>query len=137
MKRDLSFEAFYPYPSERVWRALTDPGAIKQWLMETTFEARLGHKFQFRAKPQRGWSGIVDCEVLECDPPRRLAYSWKSESLNTKVAWILEPAPGGTRVRLEHTGFRGFKPVLVSFMLGGGWRGIVHKHLPAVIARLE
>ncbi|HXE74390.1 MAG TPA: SRPBCC domain-containing protein [Candidatus Xenobia bacterium] len=136
MKRDLSFEAFYPHPPEKVWRALTDREAIQQWLMENTFEPRVGHKFQFRAKPQPGWSGIVDCEVLEFDPPRRLSYTWKNESLDTKVTWILEPAPGGTRVRLEHTGFKGFKPVLISFMLGGGWKGIVHKHLPAVIARL-
>jgi len=136
MKRDLSFEAVYPHPQEKVWRALTEPAAIAQWLMETTFEPRLGHKFQFRAKPQPGWSGIVDCEVLELSAPHRLAYSWKNESIDTRVTFTLEAVPGGTRLRLEHAGFKGFKPVLVSFMLGSGWKGIVHKRLPAVIDRL-
>jgi uncharacterized protein YndB with AHSA1/START domain len=85
MKRDLHFEVTYPHPPEKVWRALTDPQAIAQWLMENNFEARLGHKFQFRTKPAPGFDGVVNCEVLEMDPPRRLAYSWSGGNLNTIV----------------------------------------------------
>ena len=44
MKRDLRFEATYPHPPERVWRALTDPKALAEWLMENDFEPRLGHQ---------------------------------------------------------------------------------------------
>jgi uncharacterized protein YndB with AHSA1/START domain len=43
----------YPHPPEKVWRALTDPQAIAQWLMKNNFEARVGHKFQFRATTSR------------------------------------------------------------------------------------
>jgi uncharacterized protein YndB with AHSA1/START domain len=53
MNRDLRFEVTYPHPPEKVWRALTDPQAIAQWLMKNNFEARVGHKFQFRATTSR------------------------------------------------------------------------------------
>lgn len=137
MKRDLHFEVVYPHAIEKVWRALTDPQAIAEWLMPNDFEPRAGHKFQFRAKPQPGWDGIVNCEVLECDPPRRLVYTWKSSALDTRLAITLEPIAEGTKLRLEHTGFRGVKPLLISLVVGSGWKGILRKHLLAVIERID
>jgi uncharacterized protein YndB with AHSA1/START domain len=136
-KRDLKFEVTYPYPPENVWRALTDPQAIAQWLMKNNFEPRLGHKFQFRVEPKpRGWSGIVDCEILHLDPPRLLAYSWCGSGINTVVTWTLEPVAEGTRLRLEHRGFRGLRGWMVSRMLGKGWSSkILANNLPAVLAR--
>ncbi len=136
MKRNLSFEATYPHAPEKVWRALTEREAISQWLMENDFEARVGHRFQFRAKPQPGWSGIVSGEVLVVEPPRRLVYSWKTESIDTIVAFTLEPVPTGTRLTLVHDGFDGFKAVMISYILGSGWKGIVNTHIPNVIAKL-
>ena len=136
MKRDLRFEVTYPHPPERVWHALTDAQAIAGWLMPNNFEPRVGHKFQFRTKPMPGWDGIVNCEVLECDPPRRLVYTWKS-TLDTVLAITLEPVSGGTRLVLEHTGFRGVKPVLISLLMGSGWGRILRKYLPAVVERIE
>ena len=66
MKRDLHFEVTYPHPPERVWRALTDPAAMREWLMDNTFaEARVGHQFQFRTTPRPGFNGIVYCEVTD------------------------------------------------------------------------
>src|SRR6202008_4571343 len=105
--------------------------------MKNNFEPRLGHKFQFRVDPKpRGWSGVVDCEILEVDPPRRLVYSWCGSGIDTKVAWTLEPSAEGTRVVLEHTGFRGFRAWMVSKMLGSGWKSnILTKSIPALLAR--
>ena len=40
------------------------------------FATTVGTEFQFIAKPKPGWSGIVDCVVLEVDEPRLLRYSW-------------------------------------------------------------
>jgi uncharacterized protein YndB with AHSA1/START domain len=138
MKRDLRFEAVYPYPIEKVWRAITDPKAISQWLMENDFEPKLGHKFMFRSKPQPGWDGIVNCEVLELDPPRRLSYSWSGGGLNTMVTFLLEPATKGTRLRLEHKGFAGLKGLMVSMILGSGWKSnILKRNLPAVLAYVD
>jgi uncharacterized protein YndB with AHSA1/START domain len=137
MKRQLTFEAFYPHPPEKVWRALTERDAIRQWLMENDFVAKVGHRFQLRAKPQPGWSGIVEGVVLEVDPPRRLSYTWKNENVDTIVTITLSPTARGTQLRLEHTGFEGLRAVMVSFMLGGGWKGIIKTHLPAAIEKLD
>lgn len=138
MKRDLRFEFVYPYPPERVWRALTDPKALAEWLMENDFEARMGHEFQFRTKPAPGFDGIVRCKIVELDPPKRLSYSWEGGGMSTKVTFALEAVPGGTRLRLEHKGFEGVKAMMVSFILGSGWRKkILRTSLPAALARLD
>jgi uncharacterized protein YndB with AHSA1/START domain len=137
MRRDLRFDRYYPHPPEKVWRALTDARAIAQWLMPNDFEPKLGHHFQFRSKPVGGWDGIVNCEVLELDPPRRLVYTWTSNMLDTRVAWRLEPEGTGTRLRLEHTGFDGFRAWMISHILGSGWKSRILAELGAVVARME
>ena len=76
---EVALDATYPHPPERVWRALTEPSDLAAWLMPNDFAPVVGHKFQFRAKPQLGWRGIVDCEVLEVDRPRKLAYTWQGD----------------------------------------------------------
>jgi len=137
LKRDLKFEVTYPHPIEKVWRAITDSRAIEAWLMPNDFEPRVGHKFQFRSKPQPGWNGISDCEVLEVSPPHRLVYTWRGGPIDTLLTITLEKVQDGTLLRLVHSGFRGFKALLVSLVMGGGWKGIVHRGIPAVLARLD
>jgi len=136
MKRDFTLERTYPHPPERVWRALTDRHALSTWLMETDFEPVLGHKFTFRDKPRPGWDGITHGEVIELDPPRRLAYTWRGRpgpdkpfNIDTVVRWTLAPEGSGTRLVLEHTGFAGFRGVLVSFILSTGWKKLMRTKL--------
>jgi uncharacterized protein YndB with AHSA1/START domain len=93
MKRDLRFEQTYPYPVERVWEAITDSAAMSDWLMPNDFVPRIGHKFRFQTKPARGFDGIVHCEVIALDPPRRLAFTWKGGGIDTVVTFTLEPVP--------------------------------------------
>lgn len=104
-------EKEFPHPPEKVWRALTDPKLMSLWLMENDFVPGIGRKFSLRAKPVAHWNGVVDCEVLALEPCRRLAYSWNvgadgPAALRTVVTWTLWPSPAGTRVRMEHAGFR-------------------------------
>jgi uncharacterized protein YndB with AHSA1/START domain len=112
--RSIVVERLMPHPPEKIWRALTEAHLIEQWLMKNDFEPRLGVRFTFQAKPMGDWNGIVRCEVTVFDPPRKLAYSWKGGSLNNPnygsaldsvVEWVLAPQPGGTLVRIEHSGF--------------------------------
>jgi uncharacterized protein YndB with AHSA1/START domain len=135
IKRDLKFDVTYPHLPEKVWLALTDPRAIAQWLMKNDFQPIVGHKFQFRVEPKpRGWSGTVDCEVLEADPPRRLVYSWCGSGIDTTVAWTLERVPEGTHVHMEHTGFQGVRGWFASRMMGKGWISkILTQNLPALL----
>jgi uncharacterized protein YndB with AHSA1/START domain len=141
MKRDLKLERVYPQAPDRVWRALTDRRALSTWLMETDFEPVLGHRFTFRSKPRPGWDGVTHCEITELDPPRRLAYSWrggpgegKPLALDTIVAWTLVPEGTGTRLVLEHTGFSGFRAVLLSALMKSGWQKMMRGKLAEAIA---
>jgi uncharacterized protein YndB with AHSA1/START domain len=138
MKCDLHFEMTYPHPPENVWEALTHAEAIAQWLMPNDFLPRVGHRFQFRTKPRPGFKGVIQCEVLEVVRPERLIYSWTGGGLDTKLTWTLERVPQGTRVRLDQTGFRGMRGLLVSRMLGKGWRSrVLAIRLPALLAKWD
>ena len=131
--RSIVVERVMPHAPEKVWRALTQAPLIAEWLMQNDFECAVGHRFQFRAQPVPGWSGVTNCEVTAADPPRLLAYRWgdgsESDSgLKTVVTWTLTPVDGGTHVRMEHSGFRpqdegGYRG------MGGGW--------PRIVERLE
>jgi uncharacterized protein YndB with AHSA1/START domain len=134
-------EAYYPHPPERVWRALTTPALLASWLMESEdFAPVVGRRFRFRTAPKPGFDGVVHCEVLEADPPRRLAYTWAGggsvRKRPTTVTWTLHPEGSGTRLELEHAGFRGIGGFLLRAMLGGGWGRMVRQSLPAVLDRL-
>ena len=141
MKRDLRVERVYPHAPEKVWRAITDPEKLSTWLMRTDFAPALGHRFTFRAKPQPGWDGITHCEVIELEPPRRLAFTWRGGAgpdqpltLDTVVRFTLTAEGAGTRLVLEHTGFTGVKGVLLSFLMGSGWGEMLRVRLAAVLA---
>ena len=137
MKRDLTFTRVYRHPPERVWHALADSRALAEWLMPNNFEPRVGHTFQFRTQPAPGFDGIVHCEVLEVDAPRRLAYTWKGGPMRrpTVVTWTLTAVPEGTLLRLEHTGFEGLGGLVTSFILGRGWKGLLRQKLAQVLDR--
>src|SRR5262249_16317821 len=137
---EIRVERDYPYPPERVWRALTDSKAMAEWLMPNNFLPKVGHKFRFDApRPQRGWRGYVECEVLEIDEPRKLSYSWGGDSKHPvpMVAWTLEPIASGTRVSLHHGKFYGFNGFLAKFFMGSGWKSMMRTKLADVIARLD
>ncbi len=99
-------------PIERVWHALTDSVTLSKWMLfkSNDFKPVVGHAFQFREAP--GWTGSVDCEVIEVDKPHRLSYTWVSGGESnlqhsTVVTWTLTEAEGGvTRLHLEQSGFR-------------------------------
>jgi uncharacterized protein YndB with AHSA1/START domain len=89
-----------PYPPEKLWRALTQPHLIEEWLMKNDFQPVVGHRFDFRAD----W-GSVDCKVLAVEPTRTLSYTWAAMGLESVVTWTLTPTSTGTQVRMEQSGF--------------------------------
>ncbi len=137
MKRSIDKTVDYPHPRERVWRALTTREALAQWLMPNDFVPQVGHRFEFRTDPAPGFDGIVRCEVLELDPPRRMVWSWRGGSIDTRVTFELEArGEGATRLRFSQTGFVGVGPVLTSFILQAGFAKMYRQKLPAVLERL-
>ncbi len=95
VERDIAF------PPEKIWRALTQPHLIAEWLMQNNFAPTVGHNFKLTAD----W-GSVDCQVRSVESGKTLSYTWDAMGLESIVTWTLEPTPGGTRLRMEQSGFR-------------------------------
>jgi uncharacterized protein YndB with AHSA1/START domain len=112
--RAITVEKVLPYSPEKIWRTLTRSELIAKWLMPNDFEPVVGYRFTFQTRPMGDWDGVVQCEVLQCDPPLKLRYSWKGGSdsnpaygsrLNSEVTWTLTKVEGGTHLKLVHDGF--------------------------------
>jgi uncharacterized protein YndB with AHSA1/START domain len=99
--RSVVVERELPYPSEKIWRALTQPHLLEEWLMKNDFKPVVGHRFGLRAD----W-GSVDCRVLAVEPNKTLSYTWAAYGLDSVVTWTLTPTSTGTRLRMEQSGFR-------------------------------
>src|SRR5262245_64541043 len=99
-------EFLIPQPPEQVWHALTDSFTLAEWMFPNDFEPRVGHRFTFRvpANPKMNFDGlVVRCEVLICDAPSLLAFSWSAGGAvgNTQVRFRLEPNGEGTALLFE------------------------------------
>lgn len=108
--RNVVVERHLPWPPQKIWRALTQPHLIAEWLMQNDFKAETGHSFNLTTTPYGDWNGVIDCKVLAIEPERSLTYSWDSGSgalrVTSVVTWTLTPAEGGTVLRMEQSGFR-------------------------------
>jgi uncharacterized protein YndB with AHSA1/START domain len=99
--RSVVVEREIPHPPEKIWRALTQPHLIEEWLMKSDFKPIVGHDFSFRAD----W-GAVDCRVKAVEPNKTLSYTWGGYGLESVVTWTLTPTSTGTHLRMEQIGFR-------------------------------
>jgi uncharacterized protein YndB with AHSA1/START domain len=103
----IAFDFDLPHPPEKVWRALTEPELLAEWLLPVV-DLRLepGAAFTFRTQPYPGWDGTVDCRFLEIEPHRKLSYAWTVPFLDTVVTFTLTPTASGTRLSIVQSGFR-------------------------------
>ena len=99
--RSVVIEREIAHPPEKIWRALTQPHLIEEWLMKSDFRPVVDHRFDFRTE----W-GTIACQVLEIEPSRTLSYTWAARGLESVVTWTLTPTGTGTLLRMEQTGFR-------------------------------
>jgi uncharacterized protein YndB with AHSA1/START domain len=135
--RSVVVEREIPYPPEKIWRALTQPHLIEEWLMKNDFDAVVGHRFNLQGE----WGGVLDCEVLAVEPNKTLSYTWNfahvdaAFHLKSVVTFTLTPTRSGTRLRMEQTGFRAAQKQAY----GGaraGWQQFFTK-LEQVLARID
>jgi len=99
--RTVVVEREFAHPPERLWRALTQPHLLAEWLMKNDFVPTAGHRFDL----SDDW-GTVNCEVRAVEPNLTLSYSWAALGLDSVVTWTLTPTAAGTLLRMEQEGFR-------------------------------
>ena len=98
--RSVVIEREFAFPAERLWRALTQPHLIEEWLMKNDFKPTVGHRFNLRGE----WGGVLDCEVLTIEPQRSLAYTWNFShedaafDLKSVVTFTLTPTKARARI---------------------------------------
>ena len=128
--RSVAVEREVPFPPEKIWRALTQPHLIEEWLMKNDFKPDVGHRFNLTAN----W-GAVECQVREVSPNDTLTYTWDTKDLRSVVTWTLTPTGTGTRLRMEQSGFR---PDQQPYYQGAkiGWPKFFEK-LEQVLARAD
>ena len=103
--RSVVVERDIAHPPERIWRALTQPHLIAEWLMKNDFKPVAGHRFTLSRTPKPEVNIVVDCQVLHIEPERSLTYSWNAFDLESVVTFTLTPTPTGTHLRIEQSGF--------------------------------
>jgi uncharacterized protein YndB with AHSA1/START domain len=105
--RSVVVEREIAFPPEKLWRALTQPHLIEEWLMKNDFRPVVGHSFNLRGD----WGGVLDCEVLAVEPNKMLSYTWNHAhddpafNLKSVVTFTLTPTGSGTHLRIEQSGF--------------------------------
>jgi uncharacterized protein YndB with AHSA1/START domain len=113
--RSVVVEREFPFAPEKLWRALTQPHLIEEWLMKNDFKPTVGHHFNLRGE----WGGVLDCEVLAIEPNKMLSYTWNFAQdeapsnpmrVVSVVTFTLTPTGTGTHLRMEQSGFRADQP---------------------------
>ena len=107
-------ERDFPHPPEKVWRALTQPHLIEEWLMKADFKPVVGHRFDFRVNPRPDVDFLIHCQILAVEPHKKLSYTWNRDEdasgMPTVVTFTLTPTASGTHLRMEHAGFSHDRP---------------------------
>jgi uncharacterized protein YndB with AHSA1/START domain len=103
----ISFEFDLQHPPEKVWRALTDPALLAEWLLPVVgLRLEPGAAFTLKTQPFPDWDGTVNCRLVEIEPNRKLSYTWTVPFLDTVVTFTLTPTVSGTRLLLVQSGFK-------------------------------
>ena len=106
--RTVVIEREFSHAPDKLWRALTQPHLIEEWLMKNDFSPVVGHRFNLRGE----WGGVLDCEVLVIEPNKTLSYTWDfahedaAFNLKSVVTFTLIPTSVGTHLRMEQSGFQ-------------------------------
>jgi uncharacterized protein YndB with AHSA1/START domain len=134
----LKIQRVLPGSAERVWEYLTKSELRRQWLASGNMEAKAGAPFELTwrnnelttppGKTPEGFGAehTMKSQIIEWDPPRKLAFTWGSGG---DVTFTLEPRGERTLLTVVHTGLvdRGIRT-----KVGPGW----HAHLDVLAARM-
>jgi uncharacterized protein YndB with AHSA1/START domain len=123
-------ERTYNAPVEKVWKAITDKDAMKQWYFDITeFKPEVGFEFQFEgSNEERCYLHL--CKITEVITGKKLSYSWRYDGYegNSFVTWELFAEGDKTRLKLTHEGLESFpmsNPDFAKKNFVTGWNHIV------------
>jgi uncharacterized protein YndB with AHSA1/START domain len=86
------------HPPAEIWRMLTDPAKLPQWLAPGRIEARVGGAARLDFAESRT---VIDSQVTAYDDGRVLEYSWSSPGEPQRpVRWEIAPQGVGARLTL-------------------------------------
>lgn len=129
----LVFTRRLDHPPEAIWQALTDPDELAAWFpaaIEGGWEPGATLTFTFQDPDEAAEAleaeeaPVLHGEVITCEPPRRLEYTWDTDTLR----FDLEPDGQATVLRLTVT----FEEIGKAARDAAGW----HACLDLLAARL-
>lgn len=124
------------HPPERIWRALVEPDTLAGWFFPNELNAVVGHRFSITPAGEAGFVEPIDAEVLEVDPPKRLAMRWLAPELDARVTFSLVRVAGGSRLTLRQSGFFGMQGLLRRRVLHRVYTEMLGRRLPDVLDRI-
>jgi uncharacterized protein YndB with AHSA1/START domain len=107
----------YPVAPEKVWRAWTDPQAVRKWWGPTSGEpvslaeldVRVGGRFRIVFGGPKGTDHEVQGTYLEVIPDRKLAFTWSwprtTPERESQVTIVFRAVDGGTELDFLHEQF--------------------------------
>lgn len=92
----LRFRRRLAHPSEKVWRAITEPEHLQRWFPDRVVgDMTVGAALRFEMSNGESFPG----EVLACDPPKALELRWGTDVLLFEI----EPDGDGCVLTLHDT----------------------------------
>ncbi|HEX4225825.1 MAG TPA: SRPBCC family protein [Pseudonocardiaceae bacterium] len=99
------YERLFNHPIETVWRAITDPEELAQWLgSKPELDLRVGGRYvMIHTSPDGSKEQRVEDRVVRLEPPRLFEHTfWLEVNPSALVTWELTPTGDGTRLDLTH-----------------------------------
>lgn len=121
-----------------VWELLaTQDGLRAWWAPDIEIDMRVGGKHRhYMAEANQWLSGYI----LEIEPEKHLIMSWFEEDTDwvhpTRLSFILEEIPGGTRVTQRYDGFAGIGKPTWERTMQAYQRGVEMHNLLADLKKL-
>ena len=108
--RMLEFTIDLPTDLDTVWRLLTDPAGLAEWFApQVEGSGEPGGTLTFAWGPEMRWSTKVASaergRVVRWQDDFDAYQQLPSTAAPVVIEWQLAPGPGGTRLRLVHSGF--------------------------------
>ena len=110
--RMLEFTIDLPTDPDTVWRLLTDPAGLAEWFApQVEGSGEPGDTLTFSWGPEMRWSTKVTSaergRVVRWQDDFDAYQQLSPTAAPVVIEWQLAPGPGGTRLRLVHSGFGG------------------------------